>query len=124
MSIGPKIKAVLENATSLKVYPSLAPDKSKGKYIVFTILGEATLKVLRGRVNLQGSTVQIDCWADSFNEAWDIEKDVRDAMKVPTLNDSPPMFRASQSMEAEHSVDPVTRTHRVMLEFLVWERNA
>lgn len=118
------IKTALEVAASVKAYPSLAPEKTKGRYIVYSIIGAPTLNALKGKTDLQNRRIQVDCWAANHDDAWALAALALAGMSGPTLDDSPPGFRALQITEGDHSIDPDTREHRVMLEFSVWARVA
>lgn len=72
--------AAVTNLVSSRIYPVILPQVPTYPAIVYEVVGTERGKAYRGPHNLVQSRVQLDFFADDYDEAWQIEDAVRTAL--------------------------------------------
>ncbi len=111
-----------------RIFPGMAPQGTDLPYITFTIIADAPLNHMGpGQLPDRHATMQIDCWAASYDVAYRTRSAVNNSLaghREESAN--PPIDSVLQLAERELPESPQdgsdVTTHRISQDMSIWYR--
>ena len=102
-----------------RIFAEVLPYGQAMPAITYQHISLSPLPVLRGTAGLDNPRVQIDCWADTYNEARSLARAVRGAMKgLESVAES--YIGAASLIGSRGLPDADSRRSRVSMDFSLW----
>ncbi len=102
-----------------RVYPDVLPQASSMPACATQVVAERTIDTLTGPTELRLATVQVDCYAQAFDDAQAVADAVAAALNAQAAFD----FSAQQVSRRDLYEDAHGGLHRVSLEFSCWGKD-
>lgn len=117
MPLAADLFAVLNGATAAadRVYPVEADQNAIAPFIVYQRISSDPVSSLNGNSGLDSVRVQIDCYAQTNEQAWTMARAVRTALNGQS-------FKPLLLTESDAPPDPSTRLYRVTQDYRLWDR--
>lgn len=121
--------AAVSAIVGTRIYPNILPPPPTGSTIALpavryqVIFDSGVHTLTRDAVTLYKMILQIDCYAASNQAAHQLKEAVRAALDdFQGILSSTTEIDACELTDARDEFDELPRTHRVLMEFLIWYR--
>ena len=118
--IGDRLKAdgPVAALVGARIYGDKLPQNVTYPAVSFQRITDEPEYTLSGATTLENAQIQIDCWAATFDAAWDVAEAVKDSMQGSSTN-----FRVG-SHTARSILEPEPDIYHVAVEFSCWHSEA
>ncbi len=101
----------VNNVAGTRIYPfGDAGDSPTYPYVTWSVVSSGAENKLSGAPDTDNDRVQLDCWAQSMQDALDLATAVRAEMDK----------YGHQLVKIVHPIDPDTKSYRVQFDYSIW----
>lgn len=98
-----------------RIYPVQVPQDAQYPAVVYQTVNNTPINHLTGESDLQNDRVQIDCYAESSDQAHALADAIKAAMQGDANN-----FKAVRVSRNDIPFDDDTKLHRVSIDYSIW----